>query len=374
MITDQNNFGLNPIEWSGYTQNQDCNIHQISPYIGKIKPAFAKKLVQTFSKPKDTILDPFSGSGTIPLESWILGRNVVSCDINPYAYTLTCAKLHPYKSLEEALEKTWDYLSSMKILSNNTSLSNIPDWVKDFYHPDTLKECIAFNTLLRTSNEYFIRANLLGIIHHQRPGFLSYPASHMVPYLRTKKFPKDQFPELYEYRDLESRIIKKIVRSYRKFPELDFSLNRACLLESAQKINLEDESIDAVITSPPYMNALDYARDNRLRLWFLGISQFKEIDQSNPRNIGEFKILMKDALSNLYPAIKKNGYFVFVVGNVKRTKHSYSTAQALVEVTDQIGNLEICDAVEDIVPDIRRVRKECNCTKKEWIVVIRKVR
>jgi len=43
------------------------------------------------------------------------------------------------------------------------------------------------------------------------------------------------------------------------------------------------ESIDAVITSPPYMDALDYARDNRLRLWFLGINDYKQIMEKEIR-------------------------------------------------------------------------------------------
>jgi hypothetical protein len=61
-------------------------------------------------------------------------------------------------------------------------------------------------------------ASLLGILHHQRPGFLSYPSSHLVPYLRQLKFPRRKYPELYERRDVLSRLEAKILRTFRRQP------------------------------------------------------------------------------------------------------------------------------------------------------------
>jgi DNA modification methylase len=43
---------------------------------------------------------------------------------------------------------------------------------------------------------------------------------------------------------------------------------------------IDDEVVDTIISSPPYFGALDYARDNRLRLWFLGCEDWKELDAS----------------------------------------------------------------------------------------------
>jgi hypothetical protein len=50
----------------------------------------------------------------------------------------------------------------------------------------------------------------LGILHHVRPGFLSYPSSHLVPYLRKMKYPPEQFADMYAYRDVRSRLIAKV--------------------------------------------------------------------------------------------------------------------------------------------------------------------
>ena len=129
---------------------------------------------------------------------------------------------------------------------------------------------------------FFLTACLLGILHHQRPGFLSYPASHLVPYLRRTKYPPEEYPGMYLYRDLRSRLLAKVQRAYRNPAFTDDWASRAYRVwqTNAMKLPIEDGTIDAIISSPPYFGALDYARDNRLRLWFLGCDRWKDLDAS----------------------------------------------------------------------------------------------
>ncbi|HUV03462.1 MAG TPA: DNA methyltransferase [Desulfobacteria bacterium] len=80
---------------------EESTLHQLSPYVGKIKPNKVRDLILTYTEPYDTILDPFSGSGTVTLESLTLNRNAIANDINPYAVTLTKAKMYPPASMDE---------------------------------------------------------------------------------------------------------------------------------------------------------------------------------------------------------------------------------------------------------------------------------
>lgn len=70
-------------------------------------------------------------------------------------------------------------------------------------------------------------------------------------------------------------MLNKIERMYARVPKIDPTLPRMVLKEDTRKLSLSDESIDAIISSPPYFDALDYGRDNRLRLWFLGVNDYK---------------------------------------------------------------------------------------------------
>ncbi|MFZ3059875.1 MAG: DNA methyltransferase [Candidatus Methanoperedens sp.] len=373
VTVDNKILKLNPADWSGSCLAVESTLHQLSPYIGKIKSTFARKLITTYTKPDDIVLDPFAGSGTVILESLIAGRQAIANDINPYAITLIKAKMFPPDSLDEAIKDAKYYISMTKKQSKEIDLEEVPDWIKKFYHQDTLKEIISLSQLLRENNEDFLLACLLGILHHQRPGFLSYPASHLVPYLRTKKYPPEEYPEMYSYRDVESRLIKKIQRVYRRLPLFDNTLRRTCYQKDAEELVLPDNSIDAIISSPPYMNALDYARDNRLRLWFLGERDYKKYDTKSPRNIEDFKNLMKTVMKNLYPALKMNSYCVFVLGDVNKSKKSINTALAVIDIANSLGSFDCEGFVRDEVPTFRRARKEGACTKNEWIIVLRKV-
>lgn len=71
----------------------------------------------------------------------------------------------------------------------SVDLATVPEWVREFFHPDTLREVLIAFRILRQQEDYFLTACLMGILHHVRPGFLSYPASHLVPYLRKNKYP-----------------------------------------------------------------------------------------------------------------------------------------------------------------------------------------
>lgn len=350
----------------------ESTLHQIGPYIGKMKSTMAKVLISACSRPGDTLLDPFVGSGVIALESLIAGRGIISSDINPYAVILTKAKLFAPLNLSEALALAEYYLELSRDEFKKIDLEGVPEWVRRFFHPRTLRETIALAKVLRRYEQHFLLACLLGILHHQRPGFLSYPASHAVPYLRTKKFPKKEHPQLYQYRAVKPRLLKKIRRVYRRFPEIDRSLPRKCFLENAIQLKLPEDSIDAVVTSPPYMNALSYIRDNRLRLWLLGCTDESTLNKGSPMNLDKFGKLMYDCLFMIRKVLRPGKRCIFVTGEVRRSKYAVDTAKVTLDAATRIGDF-YCEAViEDNVPRNRRIRKKGLCTKREWIVVLRK--
>ncbi len=337
-----------------------------------MKSAMANALIQSCSKAGDTILDPFAGSGTVALESIIEGRGVICSDTNPYGVALTKAKLFAPPTVNQALDQWRDYLKLSQSMVEEVDIDEVPEWVSKFYHPRTLRETLALASVLKQRRQYFLMGCLLGILHHQRPGFLSYPASHAVPYLRTRRFPREEFPELYKYRDVGPRLQNKVLRVFRRVPVISCSLTRKCLQKDVKDLNLEENSIDAVVTSPPYMNALDYIRDNRLRLWFLGYRTKTEFDDTSPRNLQEFAQLIHDFLLIVNKALKPGKRSVIVTGEVKKKDHAVNTASVVLETAKEIGNFDHLATFEDSIPVDRRVRRTSKGIRKEWVIVLRK--
>jgi tRNA/tmRNA/rRNA uracil-C5-methylase (TrmA/RlmC/RlmD family) len=106
-------MNLDPTKWQGSVLGTECTFHQIAQYIGKMKSSMAREIIETYSSKGDIILDPFAGSGAVGLESSIAGRSVVCTDINPYAITLTRAKLNAPNTSKIAVRKVSEILDSM---------------------------------------------------------------------------------------------------------------------------------------------------------------------------------------------------------------------------------------------------------------------
>ncbi|HEY0069471.1 MAG TPA: DNA methyltransferase [Chloroflexia bacterium] len=369
---------LNASMWHGSFNGRESTLQQLSPYVGKMKSGMARSLIRLYSRPGDVVLDPFSGSGVVPLEAVLAERVAWANDLSPYAYVLTRGKLETPGSETLALEMTIKLLDDVDTFAPTIDLSLVPAWVSSFFHPQTLREVVAAFQLLRERQDYFLTACLLGILQHVRPGFLSYPASHLVPYLRESKYPRDQFPRMYDYRDLRSRLVAKVRRAYRrhilpaKWEQRLFSVWQ----ENAMHLPIEDGRVDSIISSPPYFGALDYARDNRLRLWFLGCADWKDLDKNLTASSKVYLPQMSACLLEMDRVLRPGGYCVLVLGDVSRDGQTRRTAEVLAELAISLTNERfVVDTIyDDLIPDERRSRRETKTTKYERILVMRKAK
>lgn len=361
-----------PSHWSEPCLMGECRLHQLAPYIGKLKSSIAKDLINAYSEEGDLVLDPFCGSGTVPLQAALMGRRAMAFDVNPYAITLTRGKLNPPISLDAASTRLEVALRRARRFKSQPD--DVPTWVRHFFHPKTMTEVVKFVKACVNLNDHFLLACLLGILHHQRPGFLSYPSSHLVPYLRTKKFPRAKYPEMYAYRDIQSRMHRKIARALSgEFPIEDLC-SRAIRVERREILHVRSKSsVDAIITSPPYMNALDYKRDNRLRMWFLD-NKMKDYAPEPTDKRDAFAKLIRAFSKNALPTLKERGFCVLVVGETVRRKRmtSHPATQVTGIMSSANPEMKLVRVIEDEIPDVRRARRGCTGTKTELILVFQK--
>jgi methylase of polypeptide subunit release factors len=350
-----------PESWADYCWHTESRLHQLSPYIGKLKSTIARDLVISHTQPGDTVLDPFCGSGTVPLECALANRRVFAADVNPYAYVLTRAKLQPPTTLASGLARLDLALASARERPA-PDLRKIPRWVRRFFHPETLRETLQFADECIARKEYYL------------PCFLSFPSIHLVPYLRTRKFPQSQFPEMYERRELHPRMVKKVTRALES--PLDLSTVNAVrgLVRKTPVENLQlDTRLDAIITSPPYMNALDYVRDNRLRMWLLDRST-ADYSPEPTEKLLSFQCTIMAFIRAAVPHLKRGGKCILVVGETVRRKRakSHPAEMLLAWLRELAPELRLLEVLRDSIPDVRRARRDGQATKKELILVLRK--
>lgn len=354
-------------EYAGYA------VHRVAPYIGSLRPSLARQLILRHSKPDDLVWDPFCGAGSVPYECRLLSRHCIAADVNPYACAVTRAKLHAPTDEKTALFQLRTAFEGMRSKRNNC-LVGVPLWVRRFFHRRTLSETLSLAREFRSRRQYFNLGCLLGILHHQRPGFLSYPASHLVPYLRDHLYPREKCPEAYNYRDPLPRMAAKIARTLENPPP--FSKSRQLVLQMSVLYDyLPPSTVDAVITSPPYMDALDYARDNRLRLWFLGVADYKCVQKQELRGVRGFEANLLLALLNVLKVVRSGGKCILVLGDVRSSSNRRDVARIVCDmVARNIKGLVLEERRAEAIPNRRRARKNGRATKIESILVFRVIK
>lgn len=307
-------------------QRAASSLHEIS-YRACYKPQLPRFFIERLTGAADTIYDPFLGRGTTMIEAALLGRSVVGCDINPLSSILTAPRLRP-PSVRQVRERlatvNWNYDGDF----NEELLT--------FYHPDTLREIYGLRShLLRRNRKHanseldaWIRMVATNRLTGHSAGFFSVytlpPNQALTPKrqqkineIRQQTPPRRSVPEL---------IIRKTESLLESVTEFDRSrlrkaaLDAVLLTRSADHTpEIKNNSVDLIVTSPPFLDVVDYATDNWLRCWFNGIDD-SQIDIWTFRKPEEWVAAMQRVFGELRRLLKRGGYIAFEVGEVRRGK------------------------------------------------------
>ena len=252
-------------------RNWGSGLHSLCSYPGKLKPAIAHHLVKTFAPEGGTLLDPFAGVGTIPLEAALLGRRAFGIDLSPAAYTVAAAKskITSATSTATVLDELERYTS--RYVPGEEELAEVKSFglngkIVEFYEPRTLKEVLAARRFfLDHPNEdpstLLVKACCLHLLHGNRPYAFSRRSHPLTPYAPTGEF---------EYRPVLPRLREKVRRSLEEpLPEC-FVEGATFHQDSTAWWPAEINDVDALITSPPFFDSTRFHVQNWLRLWFTG--------------------------------------------------------------------------------------------------------
>ena len=302
-------------------QRQAHSLHEVS-YRACFKPQLPRFFIERLTDEGDLVLDPFMGRGTTVIESVLLNRRAAGNDINPLSPMLVTPRVKP-----PAMSDIEKRLAELDL----AAVAEPPEELLTFYHPDTLQELCGLRAVLAGSNEHvdrWIRMTATNRLTGHSKGFFSVytlPPNQAVTVARQRLIneKRNQQPE---YRDVRRLILRKSrsllkdvtpenLESFDKFgPSLNTGVGSA-----DQLVHLDDESVSLVVTSPPFLDVVQYATDNWLRCWFNGI-EAAEIPIWNFRTVDEWQAAMTRVFSELRRVLKPGGHVAFEVGEVKNGK------------------------------------------------------
>lgn len=313
-------------------QRQANSLHEVS-YRACFKPQLPRFFIELFTKENEIVYDPFNGRGTTVIEAALLGRNVIANDVNPLSLILTRPRITipSLKEIENRLEEI--ELKSPFSFGEGSGVRTKEIDLSMFFHSRTLAEIIALKNYLNEraekrkedNTDRWIRMVATNRLTGHSNGFFSVytlPPNQAVSAERQKKINK-QRNQKPEYRDIKKLIFKKskvllseVANERSKKTGVQF-LNT----DASKTRSIKNNSVSLTVTSPPFLDVVQYADDNWLRCWFNGINMnvvSKKITMS--KTIEDWSTKMQSVFDELYRITKPDGIVAFEVGEVRHGK------------------------------------------------------
>ncbi|MHA2081088.1 MAG: DNA methyltransferase, partial [Candidatus Thorarchaeota archaeon] len=263
------------------SNDQSYLTHGIHKFPAKFFPELPRYLIRKYSKKGDIVLDPMCGSGTVVLESMLNNRIGIGIDIDPIARLITKVKTTPIDSetLTIAVRKLTEQIQKLENISNYHP--QIPEfhyrdnWFRSFVQRELAIINDSIETLLskrQNDTEWqdigdFFKVVLSSIIRD-----VSNADPHCTRTVLRKKVVKTISPG-----DTYATFSERLVRQSQSMSELFDTSNSLDINDvrlpngNAIETGLDGDSIDLAVTSPPYINAVDYPRTHQLEMYWLGL-------------------------------------------------------------------------------------------------------
>ncbi len=282
-----------------FNKNKTVSIHQWYPFVEGYSKEFIESILAELNYTPNYVLEPFSGSGTTALELQFKNISCISFEVSPFMYLLSSVKLY----------NNYNTDSFNKILRGfKNTLSELPNEIKDIRSV----ECIPFGKTvvktLSTKKWNFNDESLDGILDLKYAiskitdlayknlflvvlGSILLEVSNLFRNGKCLSYKKDwQTRKTYDRKEVHNLFLLKIENIIK--PDIDIldhlspkpTVNNYELLNfgdvRSNILNVPDNSVDLIITSPPYLNSRDYTDIYMLELKVLGlVKNFEELSQ-----------------------------------------------------------------------------------------------
>ena len=312
--------------------------HWIYPYKGKFHPQMIRALLNIIGlKEGSIVFEPFSGSGTTALEAQLLGINFIGIDISPLCVMQGKVKTGSIYVIDEIKELKNEILANIK--------SNLFQTENNYY---SLIDKLSKDERVKN---FYILARLLAVSDNSRRN-----------------------------RDFINSFIKNIdlmIYSIKDYIEIKEKLNLRLgdvkiEVGDSRNVRLPDNSVDGIITSPPYSIALDYIQNDIHSLKDLGYDVLKmRNDFIGVRGNGKSRVElynedMKKSYSEMYRVLKPNKYAVIVIGNATYQGQEIKTVEFTTKYMEDIG-FKLVKNINKIIFGLY------NVMKKENILIFKKL-
>jgi hypothetical protein len=291
-------------------------------YRACFKAQLPEFFIARLTGPGDTVHDPFMGRGTTPIQAGLMQRRPSGSDINPLSVLLARPRLRPPHLADVAQRLTevpWDEGEVER------------DDLLAFFHPDTLRHLNALRRWL-AQQAPIEDADPDPVIDWIRMVSINRLTGHSPGFFSGRTMPPNQAVSAEAQRRMNARagreppprnvtavILKKSRSLLSDGPPPPHEQARFYVSPAHHIPDIPDRSVALVVTSPPFLDTVQYADDNWLRCWFAGID-IAAVDIAMHRTESAWTDFVRDALAEQARILRPGGHVAFEVGEVRGGK------------------------------------------------------
>ncbi len=380
------------------SKDQRAMTHGLHKYPAKFFPELPRWLIQRYSDEGDLVLDPFMGSGTTNLESSMLGRLSVGVDVDPFSRFISKVKVTPLP--EKRLMDAYNYIRPIvQDYHESKVINGIPNFPyrDNWFKPEILKEMAFIKATILNMDTTQPTRNFFLVCFSSIIRAVSQADNNCTRTVVRKKLDKQVKPGY-----AIALFIKRIDTHVPKM--LEFSKlqvhGKVKIPSNANACKItgyRDNQFDLALTSPPYLNAVDYPRTHQLEMYWLGfasgslqslkrthigteavysreysnlhltgcdsadkiITEIYAIDKRRAFIATKYINDMIANLTEIYRVLKPGNPYVLVIGNNQVRGLRFETWRYLAEYAPQIGYTVECNFISEIINHhIKVPRKE----------------
>lgn len=377
-------------DWSFADMDTGYLTHDFHPYPARFPPQIPATLIEALTREGEVILDPFVGCGTTLVEAFRLGRKSIGLDVNPIAVLVSKAKtcilsddeLEEVEAVSQALEGDLALASGHLSLfgqmypqtaSNISSVPNIPNMDKWFapHVQSELASCLGRIAQVRSERaRTLIQAALSSIIIR-----VSYQDSETRYVARNKDILAGTVYRLLLVQIANMQRKLEMLKQYAGNPEPEvFVGDCRCLRE------IPNNSVDLIVTSPPYPNAYDYHLYHRHRLYWLGFDPKQVLAneigshlkyQYESGGIENFQTDMADCFDEISRVLRRKRFLAIVVGDSIFKGNLVRNDQILSKLASEVGLRLVSSIRRGIHPTRRSVMAVARRATTETVLLFR---